>query len=231
MFQPSNALLHSSNAGAILHRSRVIPIEFTMTESGQATTVAQDACVTWLLTSTSQVQVLHGGEILKKGTEYNDFYGYLNSIEFGQQSLHFLKEQYQIQERSTAVAQLMVTLHATPFFERDADVEYNQNAIESQRLKMRLVAAERCNIRLPLPHQAGVPNEKQYPSRCLEGFVLQQVPLYRSQHSAKFNAQELTHFMSIFAENEQRETTTSVQALFEAQYNRFTRGDDLYEQA
>lgn len=227
MYQPPGHIGSSHVPGVILHNALPIPVDITMTGGGNTFIAKDEAQITWLLTSSTQAQILHGGEVLKKSTQFSDYYGYLTSIESGVQEVHSLMKRYNITPESTAVVELLITLEATPYLQKQSDIEHNLAALTNGK-KMKLVSVQSCQLRVPLMEQKDIPAEDQFPSRSLEAIHIKTIPVFNSQHTDELNEGAMKDLRGIIESEGPRDASARIKSLFDAKLKGFMQADDLH---
>lgn len=79
--------------------------------------------IVWLVASSSQQQFIHGGQVLHEGSEFTDFYGYLNAL--NPEETVKLAKAYSITSASSLELRMQTSIKLVPHFETDECKEYN----------------------------------------------------------------------------------------------------------
>lgn len=72
--------------------------------------------VFWLRESSSDLVFVHGGKVVHRFCSYNDYYGFLCSLECVDEALHYA-DLYSVDKTSTAEFQVVMTIKDTPVLE------------------------------------------------------------------------------------------------------------------
>lgn len=83
--------------------------------------------ILWIQASEVTVQFLHGGQVLKEGRTYNDFYGYLTSFDREACRVCEISEQYSITSESSLELVLLATVFLDPATETKETIKNNRD--------------------------------------------------------------------------------------------------------
>lgn len=107
--------------------------------------------VVWVASSETRLDYWHGGQLLKEGATFNDFYGYLTSMQLD--GLHLrAAEKFNVNQQSTLELRLITSIFLTPYYEDDECRRWNGDAHELN-VKYKL---------LELPSEYRIPFEEDY---------------------------------------------------------------------
>jgi len=81
--------------------------------------------VVWLARSESSTFAEHGGEEIKSGDTYNDFYGYLTSVSDTDDAKRMVKR-YSITDESTLSIKIKAKVFLAPYIETEEDKRFNE---------------------------------------------------------------------------------------------------------
>ena len=81
--------------------------------------------IRWIQMSESQALFLHGGKVLREENTYNDFYGYLSSID--ESAAEHTAKQFEITRESSLELVIRTTVFLSPARETEDTVRYNRD--------------------------------------------------------------------------------------------------------
>lgn len=85
--------------------------------------------VVWVARTETRMEFIHGGQVLKNGSTFNDFHGYMTSMGLDSDVAPIV-DHYQIMPHSSLSLQLVTTLYLMPYQEDDECRAWNQDAKE-----------------------------------------------------------------------------------------------------
>jgi hypothetical protein len=86
--------------------------------------------VVWVAESTTELEYHHGDKILKKGTSYNDYYGFLTSID--DKAASDFAESFGITHESSLILVCRTIVELTPYLETEQHKAYNADKLPCQ---------------------------------------------------------------------------------------------------
>jgi hypothetical protein len=197
MFKAPNHIGSQYVSGAVLEWNKSIPVNITMTGGGSSFVHNDTAEIIWLLSSEAVVEVLHGGEVLKKSSTHNDHYGFLTSIQNMEDYIERYAKHYSIGCESTAEIRLSVNMCATPYMEKDADKVHNATASDEGG-KLLLIYTHNLDLRTPVFQEDMSQMEFIPDERRIESMLLDTNYVYSSQHSDEKNKERLDQFRTLW---------------------------------
>jgi hypothetical protein len=150
--------------------------------------------IIWIQESESQVQFLHGGEILKEGSTHNDWYGYLTSHR--QNNPEKIAAAYSITPESSLELVQVTTVKQIPATETAVTIEQNRTQhVNYKPLYADVPDAWRKEVQNE--HFPDDPKEKLYPR--LEPRVLGTGITWTSKNTPEQNAELAARFIEQWA--------------------------------
>lgn len=185
-------------AGRIVDR---VPMQFFqhVTVGGVRELAEFEKDIVWLARSEATWAYMHGGHVLKEGSTYNDFYGYLTSVTHSIADLPSLAEKYSITTESSLSLELRAKVFLRAYQENDECAEWNATATERKmKFKFLTVPSDYC-----VPHIVGDDNDrKSYQS--LSSLEVTRDLVWTSQNTDDANSTLSGDFVSLWCDNQQQ---------------------------
>lgn len=105
--------------------------------------------VVWVASSETRLEFWHGEQLLKEDATFNDFYGYLTSMQFDSGMQHRVAEMFKVGQESTLEIRLTTDIFLEPFEENSECHEWNKHAL-ARKVKYKFIDL---NSEYRLPHK------------------------------------------------------------------------------
>lgn len=116
---------HIHSSCPIARRSHETFVEWS-TIGGERRRFEFNREVLWLQESESQIRFVHGGQVLKECSTYNDYYGYLTSADSLDKEAVREAQAYGITRQSTLVLEVVARVFQTPVIETEEAALHNR---------------------------------------------------------------------------------------------------------
>jgi hypothetical protein len=150
--------------------------------------------ILWLQETETQVMFVHGGNVLREGSTYNDFYGYMTSIEAANDEIVRLQKHFGITDESTITLLLTTKVFRLPALETDETRAENSRRPENYKKAYASVPREWlvetvCDGETQLQRltQQVIATEVIWSSKMTAAQIEQTRSLFRKQHEVDLN--------------------------------------------